>query len=269
MFVALDKDGNRIYAVAEEHYKECFCLSCGEPLIHKRGRIRIHHFAHKDDSACPYGKDADNKSEWHRHMQDLFPREACEVRFKDEHTGEIHIADVYLDASKTVIEFQHSPISPDEFLKRTEFHISAGRRIVWVFDEVGRIKRVFFPPVHQFYENLRFRWSRPRKVLGFFRDGDDLQSDHYSVCLYCGEAQDVVHRIVGQTDSYKNVVLSLHPIILSENMDSNEFFLDEFNWSPWKELIAAEQYEKARLAESVSGQGGLRPITSRPRRRRL
>lgn len=110
MIVALDKDGNRIYANATERYKECFCLECGKPLVHKMGEIKAHHFAHKADSDCPYGKDKDSKSEWHIHMQELFPPESLEVRFKDEATREVYIADVYLESSKTVIEFQHSPI---------------------------------------------------------------------------------------------------------------------------------------------------------------
>ena len=46
-------------------------------------------------------------------MQEYFPREACEMRFVDDETGEIHIADVFLEASNTVLEFQHSPISED------------------------------------------------------------------------------------------------------------------------------------------------------------
>ena len=61
-------------------------------------------------------------------MQEYFPREACEVRFVDDETGEIHIADAFLEGSNTVLEFQHSPISEQEFLSRTIFHLKNGRR---------------------------------------------------------------------------------------------------------------------------------------------
>lgn len=96
MLVAHDKDGNRIYADSEEWYWECFWPECGRSLVHKKGEIKEPHFAHKVDVNCSYGKDKDSKSEWYIHMQELFPHESLEVRFKDENTGEIHIADVYL-----------------------------------------------------------------------------------------------------------------------------------------------------------------------------
>ncbi len=136
MFVALDKEGYRVYADEVTAHRECFCPVCNGPLISKPGKGgRRPHFAHQPDSECSYSLDKDNKSEWHRRMQEYFPREAQEYRFKDEETGEVHIADVYFEQELTVLEFQHSPIDKEEFISRTAFHLKHGRRVVWLFDE--------------------------------------------------------------------------------------------------------------------------------------
>ncbi len=229
MLVAHDKAGNRIYANNDERYKECFCPECGKPLTHKKGEMRVSHFAHKVDENCPYALDKDSKSEWHIHMQELFPSESLERRFKDDYTGEVHIADVYLKQSNTVIEFQHSPISVEEFKSRTLFHVNNGRRIVWVFEERGK------DPDSE-YGRLRkedgewYRWLRsPRRMLASIGNVSVLQASNYSVCVYYGE-EDIVHRLINEAFDYSEVVLSVHPIKLYENMDSDDFFKPETYW---------------------------------------
>lgn len=135
MYVALDKNGNRIYADDEQRYIECFCPACGEPLIHRKGTRKRVHFAHKQKTNCFMRLNKDYMSEWHIRMQSFFPKESREYRFKDNVTGEVHIADVFDWKTNTVIEFQHSPMHEEEYLSRTYFHLNNGRRIVWIFDE--------------------------------------------------------------------------------------------------------------------------------------
>ena len=69
-------------------------------------------------------------SEWHRKKQSYFPIENREVVLR--HKNKIHRADILIN--KTVIEFQHSPITAGEFMERNSFFNSLGLRIVWVFD---------------------------------------------------------------------------------------------------------------------------------------
>lgn len=285
MLVAHDKDGHRIYANSEERYKECFCPECGKSLIHKKGEIKAPHFAHKVDDNCPYGADKDSKSEWHIHMQELFPPESLEVRFKDDNTGEIHIADVYLGQSKTVIEFQHSPISAEEFRSRTLFHVKNGRRIVWIFDErgndpnseYGRLRQeddIRYQPCHT---HLHFKWLRsPRKMLrSIGSNWKILQANDYSVCVDYGE-EDIVHRLIDEEFDYSEVVLSVHSIKLHGTMNVDEFFLSEDHWlsfSPWKEIIEernrwlADIKRKREEAEHqrINAFLNRRPVRRRPR----
>lgn len=282
MLVAYDKNKNRIYASSEEKYEECFCPACGEALVHRKGTIKAPHFAHKPDTRCLHGRDKDSKSEWHIHMQELFPRESIEVRFTDGNTGEVHIADVYLEDSKTVIEFQHSPISTEEFFSRTMFHINEGRRIVWVFDEskedlkYGRLRECEDKFLADWlHKDCLFDWPRaPRKMLSSIQLPNRIDRyNNYSICVYYGEA-DMVHRIIEHDSEYKGVTLSVHSINLSGDMNPDEFFYPEEYWlsrSPWKEIIdeakRIEREKKAAIDAEISHQVWQK-FHPAPRRRR-
>lgn len=249
MLIAHDKDNNRIYANSGEQYKECYCPDCGNPVIFRNGSHNIPHFAHKADSECSYGKDKDSKSPWHIRMQEIFPVDSLEVRFHDEKTGELHIADVFLKESNTVIEFQHSPIEDEELVKRTRFHVSEGRRVVWIFDEskaeseYGRLKKSEIPLNGWPYDEFEFDWPRsPRKVLNALHTGNQLDNyGNLSICVYFGDEENTVHRIIRQELGFKEVVLSVHPIILQAAMDIDDFFRTDRYWleqSPWKESVS-------------------------------
>lgn len=245
MLFANDINGNKISANSETKYKECFCRVCGEPVIHRMGQHNIPHFAHLADSNCSYGKDKDDKSEWHRRMQGLFPDETNEVIFVDKNTGEKHIADVYLKDSNTVIEFQKSPISDTEFFKRTTFHTSEGRRIVWIYyeetdkGEYGRFKKDDLYELDWIHKGFCFKWLRtPRKEL---RAIPELNYNNYSVCVYYGDGLTTIHRIIHQEYGFEYVTFSVHAIELSKGMDYDDFFKAEGYWlsqSPWMEKIA-------------------------------
>lgn len=171
MLKALDSDGNSIaidFAVPKTTY---FCPICNQPLIQKRGEIRQHHFAHigvHGDNSRNYAPCTDgwhyDKTDWHIEWQKRFPVECYErvVSFG----GVKHIADILVN--DTVIEFQHSNISLDEFDERNEFYTHCGYRVIWVFDMTelfdstcGRGIFCWGPKPNS------YRWNSPRK---FFRE---------------------------------------------------------------------------------------------------
>ncbi len=232
MFVALDREGNRLYANSGECYTECYCPVCNELVQQKTGKIRRPHFAHRPNSECWFGNDKDYKSEWHIRMQEYFPEECREVRFVDGQTDEVHIADVYLQDSNTVIEFQHSPITEEEFLSRTTFHLYNGRRIVWLFDESttseNRKYGKFSEDDCQWedwpYTDNSFKWLRnPRR---FLCKGPNIKRycRIYSVCVYTGTEGDLFHRIVNEHCDFEYVTFSLQDIIMNENLNVEVFF---------------------------------------------
>lgn len=73
-----------------------------------------------------------------------------------------HRADVVV--GKTVIEFQHSNISPEIFQKRSRFYIELGYKVIWVFDcrkyrENGSLS------YHKRTKYIDFEWEQPPRCL--------------------------------------------------------------------------------------------------------
>lgn len=103
------------------------CRGCGQPVIAKCGTVRVHHWAHQKTEMCD--KWWETEKEWHRSWKNNFPRLWQECFMPDVQTGEKHIADVRTDHG-LVIEFQHSPIKPEERTAREKFY----QNMVWVVD---------------------------------------------------------------------------------------------------------------------------------------
>jgi len=204
-------------------------------------------------------------------MQGYFPKESCEVRFVDDETGEVHIADVFIKEANTVLEFQHSPISEDEFMSRTAFHIKNGRRIAWFFDESSSSKESTFGRFRldedlSWYGIPFYQWMRnPRQFLA---KGPDLKQGyyHYSINVYTGTEGDVFHRIVGQHNSFHWVGLSLSLLEMSSVSDAEKLFTYDPFW-------AAEDRESARQQwianqQKLAAQQRISNLLFQPRRTR-
>lgn len=161
MFVAADKDGNKVLIENAVEGVEYFCPVCGRGVIIKaKGSLAVaQHFAHKKGESCP-DKWRYDMSEWHRTWQNWFPKECQEVVV--ENNGVKHRADVLING--TVIEFQHSSITAEEIAERNKFYAECGYKIVWVFDAEGKIKNEFddtIDPMRCREEDLC--WKRAKK----------------------------------------------------------------------------------------------------------
>ena len=95
-------------------------------MIAKCGEVKVWHWAHRGKRICdPWWE---NETEWHRAWKAKFPDHWQEIVHKAP-DGEKHIADVKTDQG-WVLEFQHSPISPEERRSRSEFY----KKLAWVVD---------------------------------------------------------------------------------------------------------------------------------------
>ncbi len=135
MFVAMDADKNRIKIEDAIKGVQYFCPICNEKVEFHCGSIRQHHYKHWKKSEC-LDKWNHDMSDWHLAWQNHFPLENQEIVVKDE--NEIHRADVLF--GKTVVEFQHSKLSPEEFQERNSFYTKNGYKIVWLFDLTEEMK---------------------------------------------------------------------------------------------------------------------------------
>ena len=135
MYIALNKDGERIEAIEASRDQEYYCQTCKAAVRLRRGSQRAAHFSHKE--ACSDTWRYEEMSEWHRAWQESFPVENREIVLNID--NEIHRADVLIN--NTVIEFQHSSMTRDDFYKRSRFYINNGYRVIWLFDEIEHFQQ--------------------------------------------------------------------------------------------------------------------------------
>ncbi len=137
MFTALTKDNKRISIDDILPGEKYLCPVCGNPVVVKAASsdsVRTH-FAHKRNALCLDNWKHD-MSDWHFKWQSMFPVENREVVVENE--GIVHRADVLIN--NTVIEFQHSHISGEEFEARNNFYKNCGYSVVWLFDATNKMK---------------------------------------------------------------------------------------------------------------------------------
>jgi len=171
MLFALDKNGSRVY-IENAHVKhEYFCPICGEQMVLKKGQIPIHHFAHPLHSKCTDSWNYEKMSEWHMNWQGRCPLDTQEiVKVKD---GQKHRADVLLEDRKVVFEFQHSPLSCEEFDDRNSFYNSLGYKVIWIFDLSEQFENGM---IENHISNV-FLWSRPKSTFNNFnpKENNDVE----------------------------------------------------------------------------------------------
>lgn len=134
---------------------ECPC--CGGGLIAACGEILAHHWKHESGKDCDAWSEA--KSDWHLSWQAFLEeryKARCEVWIKRGRV--MHRADAVLPDG-TVVEIQHSSISPQEIRARELFY----GKMAWIFDaqEAGRRDRL------RFFDGKYWNvvWKHPRKTL--------------------------------------------------------------------------------------------------------
>lgn len=172
MFVAINKDKEKVHIQNASSVQKYFCPICSEELSVKKGELKAHHFAHKSNSNCT-DKWHYDMSEWHYEWQNQFPLENQEVVF--EVNGQKHRADVFI--SNTVIEFQHSNISKNEFEDRNNFYRSLGYKVIWVFDVISDYVD---EKIYRYYSKNIYKWDRPR--TNFYEFSDDSNIYIYLQC---------------------------------------------------------------------------------------
>lgn len=169
MLFAVDYNDNRIHIDETHSNQEYYCPYCGAPLTTKKGEIRQHHFAHKQNHLCSDTWERNHSydiSPWHNEWQSLFPKENQEVKLSLGDTN--HRADVMID--RTVIEFQHSIMPVKAFDDRNNFYFNLGNKVIWLFDLSDLFeKQLFYKEVN---ERLEFYWRNPKKAFNNY----DIQS---------------------------------------------------------------------------------------------
>lgn len=130
---------------------QVFCPNCGGDVIFKNGAVNTPHFAHRV-AECKYvGHEPETKShmkgktilfEW---LKTMYPTAFVQYEEHIPITGQI--ADVYVEHKdgafaglKWAFEFQHSPITINQWEERHKLYELAGIQDFWIFDKAKFMK---------------------------------------------------------------------------------------------------------------------------------
>jgi competence CoiA-like predicted nuclease len=137
MLVALC-EGNRIIAAAAQRGAAYHCPSCSKPLVLKKGRVVIHHFAHKPPILCDWAR---GETLAHLEAKQIVHAAltARGVRAELEYCLETLPGDRRADVMAwspsgrmIAIELQHTSISADEIAERSFAYARTGAAQVWI-----------------------------------------------------------------------------------------------------------------------------------------
>jgi|GEM_PF-1087232 len=170
---AIDKDGNKVHIKQTVVKEDYFCPICGEKMVLKKGDVREYHFAHPAKSKCTDNWHYEEMSVWHLNWQNRFPAETQEV--VKELDRKKHRADVLIENKKIVFEFQHSPLTPEEFEDRNKFYNTLGYKVIWIFDVVEQFNK---ESIKEIRRDL-YKWSRPRSTFNTFTIKDNPNVEIY------------------------------------------------------------------------------------------
>ena len=219
MYIALNSKKQRIHISESIDGDKYYCPVCNEEVIKRKGTINAHHYAHKNNSQC-LEKDGwhYDMSDWHYDWQNQFPVENQEVVFKSD--NKIHRADVFIN--DTVLEFQHSPITEEEFNDRNEFYNNLGYKVIWIFDALEK-------ELHHYRnyrdDDINCSWSHPIKFLG----NVNYHNPKLDVYLQIGEAIWYRQPDYKKLKDYKELAIDGNVIKISKLDDGiKEFSSDDY-----------------------------------------
>jgi competence CoiA-like predicted nuclease len=216
MEFAVDRTGKRIHASEAIKEKQYFCPLCDNKVILRQGEINIEHFAHikKCDDNWHY-----DVSEWHSEWQNQFPKNNQEIVI--EYNGEKHRADVM--ACGHVIEFQHSPITAEEFNKRNRFYLSYGKKVIWIFDFRNEFENGLMECYDEWHRNKdnggKFMWKYAKRFLQNYlpqRDKNIIVFFQIAEADYTNKKEAYLERVIWTLDedgmsNFKRFYTSYYP----------------------------------------------------------
>lgn len=209
MFIAVNDKKEKVHISKAVKGNNYYCPICNNRVIMRTGSTNQHHFSHQKQAICIDSWTYDI-TEWHYLWQQQFPIETQEIIF--ENNNEIHRADVFIN--NTVIEFQHSPISKQEFNGRNKFYNKLGYKVIWIFDVQDKNIEYLGEGYDDIYR--AFCW---RHAIKFLKTADKLK-DKITVFLQ------IENNIWNNQENYKSVnnfaELKIKPNLIKIDKISNE-----------------------------------------------
>lgn len=150
------------------------CPKCGGELILKKGKIKVHHFAHKPPTTCQHGE---GETEAHRQCKETIYLELKKHNHVTELDIEVHlgsvVADIYckVNGVPVAIEIQRSNLSVNDIVARTTKYEQLGIHVLWLALYNTKLREEKYSPkawekwCHAAYFGRVYYWRSGLKVL--------------------------------------------------------------------------------------------------------
>lgn len=189
LVLGLDRNDKKVFIDDAVSRGDYFCPVCGKPLVVRKGTKNASHYAHWPKHLCTdsWNNPSDERngydiSQWHNEWEAFYPIDNREITIA---LGDIkHRGDIVVN--NTVVEFQHSPISSAHFQERTNFYLSAGYKVIWLFDFTDQYEKEKID-----YNGFFFEWARPNST---FRDVTCTR-ENVDLFFQLGEENDCIVRV--------------------------------------------------------------------------
>jgi competence protein CoiA len=175
MLTSLSIDGQKVIAQSTEKKSGPFvCPECGSETILHKGRIKIHHFAHKPPVSCEYGKGESLlhmhcKMEIYNHLTQI-DRLDCEL---EKPLGKVR-PDIYIYSKNKgkayAIEVQISTLTMDKIIYRTKEYAKLGIYVLWLSPYNQELSNRLYAPkswekwLHATYFGRVYYWTHGLNV---------------------------------------------------------------------------------------------------------
>ncbi len=210
MLYALNGKGEKVPATPRGR---AFCPICRSDVIAKCGPKIARHWAHKHSSSCDKWFE---ETAWHVAWKRIVRESRCEVVLRQGDMA--HRADI-VGNRNTVIELQHSSISPDEVRARERFY----GNMIWVFDAAGFFGNMILEPIDDYvaisWYYLRMALFLARKPVYFHLPCGNIFKLEYAYPKRRGEPLHGWGRFIGWKPFFH---LYLSSVVKSEYKDGEQ-----------------------------------------------
>ncbi|MDY4022276.1 competence protein CoiA family protein [Staphylococcus borealis] len=135
MLMAINQQGEQVYAHRAKQQDSYFCPHCRSQLLLKRGIKKMPHFAHKVDSVSYCAK---QESEQHYFVKSFIAKKLSQQHYHvqiEPYCPTIQQFPDILVNLKFVIEIQFSRISIEEILERTKGFKQLNMEVIWLIKD--------------------------------------------------------------------------------------------------------------------------------------
>lgn len=139
-------NNKKVYAnEIQTNIKGCLCSCCNQPVVFKKGAVKIAHFAHKSVSTCPL---SENESAEHLHIKTNIYNSLKKYSFIKNLEMEKYlkesIADIYYEKNgiKYAVEIQLSNLTREKIEERVNRYNKKNIHVLWVHSYEQFLNRI-------------------------------------------------------------------------------------------------------------------------------